>query len=257
MLSKILRNISLLFKPGVEISYSKLNAYLSCPYKYLLVYEKGMKVPPNPYISLGQSVHRALEGFHLKKAGDIDDLMDCYNASWVNEGFNSPQQAFEFFEKGRRMLESYYRDSLNLKTEVLFVEKEFRFKLGKHLVRGIMDRVDRHPDGKYEVIDYKTHSEMWKQDKADADLQLSVYALGCERALGFKPDLLTFYFVAAGERLSTTRSSLQLAAAARTAADIAGRISCRVFTPNPSFCPRCDFKKTCPRSTAKKEPVQK
>ena len=251
MFKGLIDRIFSLFQPGIEISYSKINAYQSCPYKYCLIYEKGQKVPPNPYISLGISIHRTLESFHLKKAGDLEDLIDCYNNSWKNEGFNSPQQTYEFFEKGRRMLENYYAEALNLKTEILFVEKEFSFNLGKNRVRGIIDRIDRHPDGSHEVIDYKTHNETWKQAKVDSDLQMSIYALACERALGFKPDILTFYFVARGEKLSTSRSSAQLDTAARTVEEVSRKISSHIFTPDNAFCPRCDFKKTCPNSAVK------
>ena len=35
-------------------------------------------------------------------------------------------------------------------------ERGFAFKLGDHHVRGRVDRVDRLPDGGYELIDYKT-----------------------------------------------------------------------------------------------------
>ena len=36
------------------------------------------------------------------------------------------------------------------------VEKAFTFRMGRHTLRGRVDRVDRLPDGNYELIDYKT-----------------------------------------------------------------------------------------------------
>ena len=38
----------------------------------------------------------------------------------------------------------------------MWFERQFTFKLGPHLLRGRVDRVDRLPGGEYELIDYKT-----------------------------------------------------------------------------------------------------
>lgn len=250
MLKGLLEKISSLFKkPGMEISFSRINAYQACPYKYKLIYLEGRKVPPNQFIALGLSIHRTLEDYHARKAGSFEELIDSYNKSWVNEGFSAPQQAYEYFEKGRKILENYYRESLNFKSEILHVEKDFIFPVGNNRIRGIIDRVDRHPDGKYELIDYKTHNDIWKQEKADADLQMSLYALACERVLGFKPDFLSYYFLAFGKKVSTSRSKQQLAAALDTARSVAEKIQKGIYAPNKAFCPRCDFKKTCPQSS--------
>ena len=235
--------LSLFVKTGMEISYSRINAYQACPYKYKLIYIEGKKVPPNQFTSLGLSIHRALDDYHAKKAGSFEELIDSYNKSWKNEGFSSPQQAYEYFEKGRNILENYFRETLNCKTEIIYLEKDFIFPLGKNKVKGIIDRIDRHPDGTYEVIDYKTHKDMWKQEKADADLQMSLYALACEKVFGFKPDLLSFYFLAAGRKVNTTRTKEQINEAVNTAESVAGKIIQGVFTPDTKFCPKCDFKK--------------
>jgi len=67
MLKGIFNWLSLLFKPGIDISYSRINAYQSCPYKFKIIYVDGRKVQPNQFISLGISIHRTLEKFHARK----------------------------------------------------------------------------------------------------------------------------------------------------------------------------------------------
>lgn len=251
MLGNIWKKVTGLWAPAGEISYSRISAYQACPVKYRLIYEEGFRVPPNPFISLGISIHRTLEDFHRRRGGRIEELLESYDSSWKNEGFQSPQQAHDFYEKGRKMLARYFKESIVSKSEVQHVEKDFTFRLGRTCVHGIIDRIDRHPDGTREVIDYKTHAEIWKQDRVDSDLQLSMYALACERSLGFKPDVLSIYFLTHGVKIITTRGPAQLAAAMRTIEETARKIEKRAFTPNTSHCPRCDFRRTCRDSVAK------
>jgi len=251
MLDIVKSMISNWFGSGMEMSYSRINAYRTCPWKYKLLYREGMRLPPTPFISLGLSIHRTLEQFHLRKGSSFDDMLECYNNAWVNEGFLSPQQVQDFFEKGQRMLENYWDTNKDAVSEILFLEKDFNFPLGANRLRGIIDRIDRHSDGTYEVIDYKTHAELWSTAKVDSDLQLSLYALACEKALGFVPATLTYYFLAHNKKVSTKRSKEQLEEAVALVEDIAGRIMKDDFKPNLNGCYKCDFKNNCPHSPKK------
>jgi putative RecB family exonuclease len=125
-------------------------------------------------------------------------------------------------------------------------------------LRGIIDRIDRHPDGTVEVIDYKTHNEVWDQAKADADLQLSVYYMAARDLLGTPPDLLSYYFLAHGKVVSTHRNAQQIEEALAIISRAREQILSKNFTPNTAVCPRCDFREKCPHSVAKSpEPVEK
>ncbi len=188
---KFIERIKRLFTPGMEVSYSRINAYKTCPCKYRLIYKDGKHLPPNPFISLGNSIHRTLEDFHLGSADSFDGLMESYDKSWVNEGFLSPQQTQDFFDKGQRMLENYWDTSRTHTGEIVFLEKEFHCSMKRFGLRGIVDRIDRHPDGTYELIDYKTHAELWSTHRVDHDLQLSLYAYACKKAFGFEPKILS------------------------------------------------------------------
>lgn len=250
MFNKIVRRFTRLFRPGIEISYSRVNTYRTCPWKYKLVYEDGLHTPPNPFISLGLSIHRALDDFHKRNGASLDELLESYNQAWVNEGFLSPQQTQEFYERGQRMLEDYWKRSAGRASEILCLEKEFSFRLGKNTLRGIIDRIDRHPDGAIEIIDYKTHAELWTQEKVDSDLQLSLYALACRRMLGKMPATVSYYFLARDCKMSTRRTERQMDEAVQLVTATAEKIKDREFTPNRAHCSRCDFRKTCNHSTA-------
>ncbi len=253
MLDKIRYFFKRLFakKVPMELSFSRISAYRFCPYKYHLIYNQGMKTAPTPQGSLGQTVHRTLEDYHKSDGQTLDDLLEIYNRVWVNEGFVNPQQTMQYFEKGEKMLVQYFEWSQLRKSEIVAVEKEFRFAIGNLILRGIIDRIDKLPDDTYEVIDYKTHAEMWDQAKIDSDLQLTLYAMGCENIMKVEPALLSYYFLAHNQVVSTSRSQIDKDEAIKILKDVAKKLEKKDFSPDLSKCPRCDFKAVCKFSTAK------
>ncbi len=235
----------------MELSFSRISAYRFCPWKYKMIYEDGKKTPPTPQIALGLSVHKALEEFHKNDGRDLDDLLEAYNRVWVNEGFLNPQQTMQFYEKGEKMLEAYFEWSQLRKSEIVAVEKEFRFPVGNLILRGIIDRIDKLPDDTYEVIDYKTHAEMWDQAKIDSDLQITLYAIGCENIMKTPPAVLSYYFLAHDQVISTSRTQKDFDFAYKELADVAKKLKAKDYKPDTAKCPRCDFRTLCKFSTVK------
>ena len=81
---------------------------------------------------------------------------------------------------------------------MLAVEQRFRFELDATTLTGFIDRIDRLPDGRLRLIDYKTSKSAMKKDEAEQDLQLALYALACRdvpelRALGEVSELVYMY----------------------------------------------------------------
>jgi len=234
---------------GIEINFSMLRAYLDCPWLYRLRYVDNLRTGPTPPSALGQSIHGALETFHAANGKDLEHLLDAYEERWLHAGFSSPQEQLEWHRKGEEILRVYWESESHNANRIVCVEREFAFTLGRHRVRGKIDRVDQRPDGAYEVIDYKTHRNFATEEETAADLQLRIYALGAREGLALAPSWMSFYYVAEGRKVTAPyddagenelRERLQ-----RSADELAAE---GALAPNTSFCPRCAFKTRCPKA---------
>jgi RecB family exonuclease len=206
----------------------------------------------NGDIAFGHSIHSALEKFHSQKGRDLDKLTECYDDCWRNEGFTSSKQSFEYYLRGKKLLERYFESFLQSNVEILYTEKSFEANIGKYRFIGIIDRIDRYPDGSYEITDYKTHLKIWTQEKVDNDLQLSFYVYACKNILGFSPKKISVYFLSQNQKIYTQRSDEQIAKAIDLALETAEKITNEDFEPaKTDRCPVCDFKLRCKYSSYK------
>lgn len=234
---------------GVEISYSYLRAYLNCPWLYRLRYIENQHSPRTAPSALGVSIHAALEAYHADGGKSHDDILQAFDAHWMHEGFSSPQEQMEYYKKGQSILQTYWDAESKNENSIVCVERAFSFPLGSHQVRGIIDRVDRRPDGSYEVIDYKTHENVADEGATAEDLQLRMYALALRESLKLEPAWLSFYYVALGRKVSVPYDSSKEKELEELITRVADALSAQTETvPNTSFCPRCDFRTRCTKA---------
>ncbi len=148
------------------------------------------------------------------------------------------------------------------RSEAVGLERYFVLELdapdGAEPVRmyGVIDRIDRHPDGSIEVIDYKTGRSR-SQSAVDKDEQLSTYALAIYRGAVTDEQSgaplppaskLTLYFTESDMSVSTVRTLEQLDAHAADLVDLATSMRSGDFTAMPEYrgCRWCDFARVCP-----------
>ena len=167
---------------------------MNCPYLYKYIYIDGKYPPYNAQSSLGVSLHRTLAKYAREK-GDFSDLLLYYDENWLNSGYSSPQQQMEFYDKGAKMLESFYLRQQNRKSQVIYLETDFEFEFEKWLIKGTIDRIDRLPDGKIEIIDYKIGFENDLKYDPVSSFQLGLYALGAKNGLNVFPSILSYWFL--------------------------------------------------------------
>ena len=158
-------------------SFSRVNSLSQCKYCWILSYVEGNEELPNAYAQFGTLCHETLEKF-LKGELNIFNAIEYYREhypEYVTCDF-PPNKYVDLGQKTYDQGEEYF---LNLdfdfdKYEILGVEKEVRFKVGKYPFKGFIDLLLRDKETKEVIIvDHKTSSFTYLKrggvSKADAD----------------------------------------------------------------------------------------
>ncbi len=238
------------------LSHSQIESYEWCPLKYKFHYIYRIPERKNPHLAFGNNVHKALEDFYREiedgKEGKVEKLIELYENSWGSQGFKNQFQEAEYKEKGYSILKNYFEDNqalFNLSSP--FIEEGFTIKINDLLeIRGKIDRVQKTPDNKIEVIDYKT-GKAKDQKYADASLQLSIYAMALKQMTELEIERLTFYYLEARERVSTQVAPDRIEETRKKIEDTSQKIRIGDFpacSESDQFmkCKMCDYKSICP-----------
>jgi DNA helicase-2/ATP-dependent DNA helicase PcrA len=110
-----------------------------------------------------------------------------------------------------------------------------------------VDRVDKRPDGSYELIDYKTGKAKTAADLRE-DIQLSLYQLGARESWRLQTSAQSYFYVLTGEKVPVEHSEEELDRVKATVAEIGDGILRQDFEPTPSheICSFCDYRIICP-----------
>jgi DNA helicase-2/ATP-dependent DNA helicase PcrA len=232
---------------GLLLSASDIETYRLCPLKYK--FARVFRIPQEPSINqrFGIVVHQVLERFHADGGGSLEHLMQLFEAAWRRSGFGDANDDLQFRERAVAALRRYWELDREREGEPVSFERSFSFRLGPHLVRGRVDRVDRLPDGRHELIDYKTGKPKTARELRE-DVQLSLYQMGAREAWGLETSAQSYYYVLDNRKVPVAHSEEELDRVRGTVAEIADGIQSHSFEPKPSYelCSFCDYRIVCP-----------
>lgn len=260
----------------MRTSYSAIGTYLQCPQKYKFQEVDRIRVPKGREAIFGTLVHNTLKFMFQRDPlfPTLDEVVAHFRAHWPShevfaaETKHDPlkrawnvEEEKAYFEEGVRMLKKFYEKNAPWNYTVVDLESRFEVALSDeksgetHILAGIIDRIDKLPDGTYEIIDYKTAKRMPSQAALDRDLQLSLYSLGLQKRwphLVAEDIKLSLYFLKHGEKLSTraapeTTEEIKTRAL-KTIAEIQEKLRLgKEFEPMPSaLCNWCGYRPLCP-----------
>ena len=189
-------------RPGLELSPSAVEALPHLPPALPLRDGRpGADARRARRASVGVAAHAALEAHYRPggTGGDGDALVRRFAAALRREGVAATAEGRQALARGREALPPYHERLVRSGTRPVAVEREFTLTVGPHRVHGRVDRIDAHPAGGHQIVDYKTGKPPAAGARGDEDdLVLRLYLLGAREAWGLEPRGATLVHVLDG-----------------------------------------------------------
>lgn len=243
----------------LKLTPSRIREYQACPLQYRLKYVDGFTttIPAtSPALFFGNSLHAALEVLHRYGSTRVfaEDIPALLRKHWKGEGYASLQQEAEQFALGVASLEKYVAAFGTVSGAILGLEiflsrtvtqGELRFEL---VCRA--DRVELLPDGRLEVLDYKTNADgqLPSADSLTNDIATFVYYLLARISYPQYPQVI----VSQLNLLSLTKVCIEYTDAQRTEnkaglLKLVQDVEANHFEPRPGvYCRWCSVREHCP-----------
>lgn len=237
----------------VWISPSKVERFSTCGLQWILE-SSGGSSGPGASQSVGTLVHDVAT-LAVDATVDLDTLLVRLDESWAQLDLGGPWYSRHQREEARKMLERLRAWIGRAEArELIGCELDFEVGLGRAVLRGRVDRLERDTDGRLVVVDLKTGSSQPKKADLDAHPQLGAYQVAVEHG-GFSDHGRT----SGGAELlyvkKSSKSHEQAALSAtedpRWAEDLVGRVAdgmaaaTFVATEN-KHCRMCTVATSCP-----------
>ena len=181
-------------------------------------------------------------------SGSLSELLGLLEERWRRHGFGDSEEERQLRGKAAAALTRYHERFQSEESEPVWFERQFTFKVGPHLLRGRVDRVDRLPGGEYELIDYKTGRPR-SPDQLAEDVQLSLYAVGAREAWQLESSRQAYYYLLDDQKVEVPADNGDRSEWIQDVTrEVADGILSQGFEPTPSVaaCALCDYRLVCP-----------
>ncbi len=241
----------------LTLSPTKINAYLSCRLAYKFTYIDRISrffYKPKSFHTFGATLHRALDEFHKQggvEAQSAEELVNTMRAMWSPVGYASGEDEAQHLAAAEKLLDQYHSEHVVEGAKTLFTEKQLKVDLGEFNLMGRVDRIDEHPDGHIEIIDYKSGRMSVTEQEVREDLAMGIYAMLAHRTFPNTRVTCTIYALRSGEKATVEHTNEELSELEvmirLIAAEIAQLDRDTVIDPEwkADTCPHCDYLRLC------------
>jgi putative RecB family exonuclease len=247
------------------ISPSRVNQIETCPKQYQYVSIEKLHESKKMATYRGTFFHEVMEKAFLRTMDDptqrspelaLEIMREIVPVSLSEEiaqemGLDG-RGVQEFLADVSKYIRNYFlmEDPMSIVSEG--IEVRYDLDMGGFGLRGILDRLDRDPDGSLVIADYKTGKVPSGRYKDSALLPAKIYAYLCQEVLGERPKTIRLYYVQFGKTIEIRVTDDDVAYAEQRVrqawAKIEGWWADQYFpaTPNNLCNGWCSFKNICP-----------
>ncbi len=240
------------------LSPTRIATYLECAVRYKYIYEDKIGrffMRAKPGYSFGSTLHHVLQHFHAEGAThSAEELIVRMEQTWIGAGYATDEQEQAHREAGQQIVQAYHaahQERLAGQVETIATEKTLSYDMDQFKLSGRIDRIDRHPDGSLEIIDYKSGRWETTSDEVAGDLAMCCYQLILKRLHPDARVFATIYCLRSGNQASAELSEEALDQFERDIRQIGAEILDRDFSQaepvRKDICPECEFLPVCER----------
>ncbi len=236
---------------GAQLSASAVETYETCPLQFKFEREWKLGREVHAAMQYGAAMHRVLctyyDSIKLGRTKSDDELLQIFRDDEGIAGIQDDYQRDLYLKQGMEQLREFLASTRRGPApEVLHTEEWFDVQIAGTKVAGRIDRIDRLPDGRVNIVDYKTGKARAQED-ADDSLQLSIYAMAAQQKWGYEVGELVFHNLEGNVPVSSKRTDFQLEEARERVQAVARGIADGNFKAKPDFhCTFCAFRGVCP-----------
>jgi len=162
--------------------YTKLSAFLKCPYYYYFRHILHLVPLVKPtYFGFGSAWHAGLEVIH--KDGTLAEA----KAKFAEVYKDTPEDTMRTVARGQKMLELYTQKYAHDPYEILYAETPFHIAIGNFILCGKCDAITKHKVDKHvyvKEIKTATRTGASYYRKFDFNYQIDIYIMGALELIG-------------------------------------------------------------------------
>ncbi len=247
------------------LSPTRIRTYLLCEVKYYHSYlnpQGKLYQRAKREYSFGTTMHAVLEHLHAQggvEAISVEQLQQVMQQQWISAGYQTPQEEQMFQQMAASLLEQYHSQQqealqvvpIEQRPRLFMQERLLRMDMGLFALVGRVDRVDEHPDGTLEIIDYKSFRASVTPEEVRNDLAMCCYQLLLKHHYPDRRVMATIVALQTGEYASASLTDEELQEFRQDirllGEEIIGRDFEYLQPRRIPHCDECDFLPLCQR----------
>ncbi|MFH1415954.1 MAG: PD-(D/E)XK nuclease family protein, partial [Elusimicrobiota bacterium] len=175
---------------------------------------------------------------------EYEDTLKNLETVYLND-----EEEEEFKKRGILMLENYFKDNQTNPNKIVAVEKQLMITYKGLDLLAFIDRIEKTPDGKIEVIDYKSGQRTMDEEhiKGGEVPQAELYTMMVQNRWKTRLRNFYFYYLSKREKVKCNPPQRFIDRTFERMLETADNIRYKRFqaTPGP-LCGWCDYEVVCP-----------